>query len=239
MSKAKQLYVRESVVALKKLLSNRSVTISNRIRMLILIRNNEGESLSKQKLGKLLGVSSSSVQIWRKMYETGSGRFKKNFGRICRNIYEGDKEKYKQVNLYFQDESRFELFTKTGRMLTAKGIKPICSSHQEYSSTWLFGAFSPISGNDFMMEFPVCNTETLEISLFIDNTANEINKGIVISTCAYKYIFLIHSGMKYKSFLYNKEFKALVSSSFYPVPFIIHCSLFINVPVNRLQPLLY
>jgi hypothetical protein len=48
MSKAKQLYVRESVVALKKLLSNRSVTISNRIRMLILIRNNEGESLSKQ-----------------------------------------------------------------------------------------------------------------------------------------------------------------------------------------------
>jgi hypothetical protein len=25
--------------------------------------------------------------------------------------------------------------------------------------------------------------------LFIDNAINEINKGIVISTCAYKYIF--------------------------------------------------
>jgi len=71
MSRAKQLYVRESVSALKKLLVNRSVTISNRIRMLILIRNNESESLSKQKLGKLLGVSSSSVQIWRKLYEDG------------------------------------------------------------------------------------------------------------------------------------------------------------------------
>jgi transposase len=71
MAKAKQLCVKESVAALKKLLSNRSVTISNRIRMLILIKNNERESLSKQKLGKLLGVSSSSVQIWRKLYETG------------------------------------------------------------------------------------------------------------------------------------------------------------------------
>jgi len=71
MSRAKQLYVKESVSALKKLLVNRSVTISNRIRMLILIRNNESESLSKQKLGKLLGVSSSSVQIWRKLYEDG------------------------------------------------------------------------------------------------------------------------------------------------------------------------
>ncbi|MCL2247157.1 MAG: hypothetical protein FWC10_08640 [Lentimicrobiaceae bacterium] len=36
-----------------------------------MIKNNEGENLSKQALGKLLGVSSSSIQIWRKMYETG------------------------------------------------------------------------------------------------------------------------------------------------------------------------
>jgi len=28
-----------------------------------------------------------------------------------------------------------------------------------------------------------------EISLFMDNAAREINNGIVISTCAYKYIF--------------------------------------------------
>jgi transposase len=39
--------------------------------MLILIKNNAGESFSKNKLGKLLGVSSSSVQIWRKLYEYG------------------------------------------------------------------------------------------------------------------------------------------------------------------------
>jgi transposase len=71
MSKAKQLYVKESVPALKKLLANRSVTISNRLRMLILIKNNEGKNYSKIELGELLGVSSSSVQIWRKLYEDG------------------------------------------------------------------------------------------------------------------------------------------------------------------------
>jgi len=163
--------------------------------------------------------------------------------------------------LYFQDESRFGLFTKEGRMLTAKGVKPICTSHQEYSSTWLFGAFSPITGDHLLMELPVCNTECFqlfldelssekpktlivmvldngsfhkakklkipdniklvflppyspelnpaekmwarlkraftnklfksmeEISLFIDNAVNQINNSIVISTCAYKYIF--------------------------------------------------
>jgi transposase len=42
--------------------------------MLILIRNHEAESLSKHKLGKLLGVSSSSVQIWSKLYENGGMR---------------------------------------------------------------------------------------------------------------------------------------------------------------------
>jgi transposase len=71
MSKAKKLYVSESVIALKKLLSNRSVTIINRIKMLILLKSNEGEDFSKHRLGKLLGVSSSSVQIWRKLYENG------------------------------------------------------------------------------------------------------------------------------------------------------------------------
>jgi transposase len=71
MSRAKQMYVNESVTDLKRLSGNRSVTISNRIRMLILIKNNEGESFSKQSLGKMLGVSSSSIQIWRKLYEKG------------------------------------------------------------------------------------------------------------------------------------------------------------------------
>ena len=71
MSKAKQLVITESVSELKHLLSNRSITIASRIRMLIAIKNNEGKGLSRRKLAKLLGVSDSSIQIWRALYERG------------------------------------------------------------------------------------------------------------------------------------------------------------------------
>jgi len=71
MARAKQIQVKESVSYLKRLLVNRSVTLSNRIRMLILIKRHEGENFTKRQLGDLLCVSSSSVQIWRKLYEAG------------------------------------------------------------------------------------------------------------------------------------------------------------------------
>ena len=71
MSRAKQLCIKEDISELKKLLAHLSITQSNRLRMLILIKNNEGDNLSKHKLGKLLGVSNSSIQIWRKLYERG------------------------------------------------------------------------------------------------------------------------------------------------------------------------
>jgi len=80
--------------------------------------------------------------------------------------------------LYFEDESRFGLFTKEGRMLTAKGIKPICTSHQEYCSTWLFGAFSPITGDDFLLEFPCCNADNFQI--FLDELSEENPKTLII-----------------------------------------------------------
>ena len=80
--------------------------------------------------------------------------------------------------MYFQDESRFGLFTKEGRMLTAKGVKPVCISHQVYSSTWLFGAFSPITGNHLLMELPCCNTEMFQI--FLDELSADKYKTLII-----------------------------------------------------------
>jgi transposase len=71
MARAKQIHVKESVSHLKGLLFHSSVTLSNRIRMLILIKTHEGENYSKRQLGYMLCVSSSSVQIWRNLYQTG------------------------------------------------------------------------------------------------------------------------------------------------------------------------
>lgn len=67
--------------------------------------------------------------------------------------------------MYFQDESRFGLFTKNGRALTAKGVKPLCPFQQVFKSTYLFGAFSPINGNSFLLELPFCSAETFQIYL--------------------------------------------------------------------------
>jgi transposase len=70
--------------------------------------------------------------------------------------------KFKSVNLFFQDESRFGMFTRNGKALTANGIKPICPFHQVFQSTYLFGAFSPLNGESLLLKLPNCNTENFQ-----------------------------------------------------------------------------
>ena len=75
------------------------------------------------------------------------------------------------MNLYCGDESRFGLFTRAGKGVTAKGVKPVCAFQQVFQSTWLFGAFSPISGDHFQLELPHCSSSTFQI--FLDHFAKE------------------------------------------------------------------
>jgi hypothetical protein len=78
---------------------------------------------------------------------------------------------FETINIYFQDESRFGLFTRVGKRLTAKGVKPICPYHHKYENTYLFGAFSPVTGNAFMLDLPFCNAATFQ--LFLNEFAME------------------------------------------------------------------
>lgn len=57
------------------------------------------------------------------------------------------------------------MFTRNGKGLTAKGIKPVCVFRQVFKSLYLFGAFSPITGDHFELEMPHCNTDTFQIFL--------------------------------------------------------------------------
>jgi transposase len=75
------------------------------------------------------------------------------------------KAGYKKFNIYFQDESRLGLFTRNGRALTARGIKPICPYQHKFENTYLFGAFSPVNGSSLMIELPYCNTDMFQIFL--------------------------------------------------------------------------
>jgi len=70
-----------------------------------------------------------------------------------------NKNNYDNINLYFQDESRFGLMTHIGRCLTAKSVKPIVSYKHAFKNTYLYGSFSPIDGDYFMYEIQGVSSE--------------------------------------------------------------------------------
>lgn len=88
--------------------------------------------------------------------------------------------------MYFEDESRFGLFTRNGKALTAKGVKPICPFHQVFQTLYLFGAFSPINGDKFVLELPNCDSSNFQIFLneFANQNPNEF-KVIVLDNGAF------------------------------------------------------
>lgn len=49
--------------------------------------------------------------------------------------------------------------------MTAKGIKPICPFHQVFETLYLFGAFSPLNGDSFLLEMPNCNADNFQAFL--------------------------------------------------------------------------
>lgn len=57
------------------------------------------------------------------------------------------------------------MFTRNGKGLTAKGVKPVSVFQQVFKSLYLFGAFSPITGEHFELEMPDCNANTFQIFL--------------------------------------------------------------------------
>ena len=68
------------------------------------------------------------------------------------NIRDGlNKNKFDTVNLYCQDKSRFGLITKQKRVLTVRGVKPVGKYKHSYQYFWLWGSFSPITGDAHYM----------------------------------------------------------------------------------------
>lgn len=57
------------------------------------------------------------------------------------------------------------MFTKNGKALTAKGVKPICPYQQVFQSTYIYGAFSPINGDHFLLEMPRCDSKNFQVFL--------------------------------------------------------------------------
>ena len=63
------------------------------------------------------------------------------------------------------------MFTRNGKSVTAIGIKPICTFQQVFQSTWVSGAFSPITGEHFQLILPHCNADNFQV--FLNDFSNE------------------------------------------------------------------
>ena len=60
------------------------------------------------------------------------------------------------------DESRFGLLTIARRCLTIKGVKPLVPYQHKFKNFYLYGAYSPVDGDGYTLEFPYCNTDCFE-----------------------------------------------------------------------------
>src|SRR5688500_17695404 len=85
------------------------------------------------------------------------------FHRIKENKYTAPA--YTSVNLYFEDESRFGLLTRSKRVLTKRGVKPLCPYQHQFETMYLFGAFSALNGDSCMLLLPQCNSESFQLFL--------------------------------------------------------------------------
>ena len=68
MAKAKIIHIKESSKELKHLQKNQSLTIIKRLNMLLELKRNGANGISKRQLSKLIGVDPNSIQKWRTLY---------------------------------------------------------------------------------------------------------------------------------------------------------------------------
>ena len=73
-----------------------------------------------------------------------------------------NKDKYQSINLYYQDESRFGLKTFVGKCLSVVGVRPVVNSQHKFDNTYLWGSYSPITGDSFVWEINGVDSKIFE-----------------------------------------------------------------------------
>ena len=76
-----------------------------------------------------------------------------------------NKDNFDSINLYYQDESRFGLKTFVGRCLSVVGIRPLVNYQHKFENTYLWGSYSPITGDSFVWEINGVDSKIFEYYL--------------------------------------------------------------------------
>jgi transposase len=68
MPSVKKIIIKETEIEIKKLLKKSTPFIGQRLRVLLILKQNEEKGISKREAAKLAGVDPNSVQNWRALY---------------------------------------------------------------------------------------------------------------------------------------------------------------------------
>ena len=64
--------------------------------------------------------------------------------------------------MYYQDESRYGLKTYVGRCLSVGGVRPLVNYQHTFENTYLWGSYSPITGDSFVWEINGVDSKIFE-----------------------------------------------------------------------------
>jgi len=81
--------------------------------------------------------------------------------------------KEKEIEIYFQDESRFGQQTCRYRLWSKKGSRPTYIKQNGFLNSWIFGAINPKSGKKFGLILP--KLDTLNMQIFLNKFSKRIN----------------------------------------------------------------
>lgn len=71
----------------------------------------------------------------------------------------------KVIHYLCQDESRVGLKTESGKVVTARGVKPTVEVQWGRENFWIYGAIAPLTGDHFLHEYPQLNGECFQAFL--------------------------------------------------------------------------
>ena len=70
-----------------------------------------------------------------------------------------------KVRLMFQDEAGFGRINKPKRCWCMKGVRPLVPCHHIREYRYAFGAVEPLTGENFFLVMPLCNTNCMTVFL--------------------------------------------------------------------------
>jgi transposase len=84
----------------------------------------------------------------------------------------------KRVRYLCQDETRVGLKSETGKVITAKGVKPIAPVQWGRDNFWLYGVVEPLTGWHFEQEYDHLNSA--QFQQFLNALSEAVGEDIVV-----------------------------------------------------------